>query len=188
MNRGTINGYALNARGQRGGAFRVAADLIASAYVVAQSRVVRRLTGPLTVSAAIGQGGRRAIRENFGLLVEAAISVTAIPLLRGLFNAACTAVIAASARVGRRSLMTLPVSAEVVIGARSVRRQVVNFVASASLPQDLTSWRLSPEVFEGTAGITLTAGVLNEFPYDEDAPDERVFIVPPEDNVFYVVV
>lgn len=189
MNRGTINGYAINDRGVRGGAIRVAADLIGEAYIVASAHVYRYLTGPMSAVAEIGPiVGRRWARSPVSAVAEAVITAVSVPRIRDAFNAVCEAVIELGAKVTRRVLVTFDPTADVDLSAYALLRAAAQFEASADIGGDFTSWRISPEVFTGQAQIALTAGVLNEFPYDEDAPEERVFIVPPEDNVFYVVV
>jgi len=189
MNRGAINGYVINGRGQRGGAIRVAADLIAEAYVVASARVWRYLTGPMTVTAEIGPVvGTRFARSPLIASAEAVIVTTALPLLRDVFNVVCAAAVTLTAKATRRVLVAFSGTASTAVTAYGQLRASAEFEGTAAIGGDFTSLRISPEVFIGRADIALTAGVLNEFPYDEDAPEERVFIVPPEDNVFYVVV
>lgn len=189
MNRGAINGYALNAKGVRGTVFRLAADLVAHAVVAARARVLRRLTHPLDLSAAISDvPGRRAVREVVVLAAEAVSVVTALPRLRDVFSAACLAVVALAASVGRRAPIALQAQAQADLSAYATLRGAAAFMAQAQAPTALTAWKLCPTGFVASAAVSLTAGLDNEFPYDEDAPEERVFLVAPEDNIFYVVV
>ncbi len=189
MNRGTINGYVINGRGVRGGAVRVAADLIGEAYIVAQARVFRHLTGAMSAVAEIGPiVGRRWARSPMSVVAEAVITAVSVPRVRDVFNVVCEAAIELGVKVARRALVVFDPAAEIDLQAYAILHVPAQFEGRADIGGDFTSWRMSPEVFTGRAQITLTAGVLNEFPYDEDAPEERVVIVPPEDNVFYVVV
>lgn len=188
MNRGALNGHAVNARGLRRGVIRIAADLIGEAFLVSKARVIRYLTGPLEVEARIGQGGRRWARSPTTAVGEASVGLTAIPILRGVFNATCEATVSVAAKVGRRSVFIFEAVSQISLAAYVILRGAAHFDGRANVPADLTVWKLSPESVPGAAVVTLKAGVRNNFPYDEDAPEERVFIVPPEDNVFYVVV
>lgn len=189
MNRGTLNGYALNAKGARGTVFRLAADLIGQAYLVARARVLRHLTGPMTAEAVVGPvPGRRAVREAISAVAEAVSTVTAFPRLRGVFEASCEAAATVAASVGRRALAALQAQAQIDLTAYALLCGAAVFEVRADTPDALTVWKLSPTAFTGAAVVALSAGIDNEFPYDEDAPEERVFVVAPEDNIFYVVV
>lgn len=189
MNGGTLNGYAINARGARGGAIRVAADLLGQAYISAKARVLRHLTGPIAAKAEIGSVvGWRGVRSPVQVVGQAVSAVISVPRMRDEFDAACQAVVTAAARAGRRALVAFEATAQIDLGAYALLRGAAQFRGRAMVPAGLKSWRFSPEAVTASATVVLRAGVLNEFPYDEDAPEERVFLVVPEDNAFYVVV
>lgn len=189
MNSGSLNGYSVNARGLRGGAFRVAADLVGKAFVSVKARVYRYLSGSMVLHAEIGPGvGRRGVRSPLQTLAQAAVAITAIPLRRDTFAATCQAVVQASVRAGRRAIVGFNMPAVIDLSGYVLHRGTADLYGSVVLPADLTSFRQSPQPLSVRAQVTLRAGVLNEFTYDEDAPEERVFLVAPEDNVFYVVV
>jgi hypothetical protein len=189
LNRGTLNSHAINTRAIRGGAFRVAADLVSEAFVTIRSSVVRRMGGTVAATADIGPVvGRVGVRSTYEVVAEAGIVVNAVPLLRSVFACLCEAAIESSARAGRRAVVAFAAQSQIDLAAYALLRGSTDFRVFAALPSNLKSLRSSPVSFGLPAAITLKAGILNEFPYDEDAPDDRVFQVAAEENVFYVVV
>jgi hypothetical protein len=189
MNNATFNGNTLNTRGARGMALRVAADLVGKAVISARSLVFRRMDSAVTCRADIGpRVGWRAVRDPLTMDGAAEVVLEALPVLRGLFNSTCSALVSLTANVGRRAAIAFANTAQINLTAYALLRGTAVFEAAANVPQNLKSWRRSPGTVAPLASISLRAGILNEFPYDEDAPEDRVFLVAPEDNVFYVVV
>lgn len=189
MNSAPLNGNTLNTRGQRGVLLRVAADLLGTAFVTARAMVFRRVDSAVNCSAAIGpRVGWRGVRDSLSVSAAAEVALEALPRLRDSFSNTCSAAIALSASAGRRAVVALAASAQISLTAYALLRGAANFQGSANLPSNLKSWRRSPGAVAARASVAVKAGVLNDFPYDEDAPEDRVFVVAPEDNIFYVVV
>ena len=188
MNSSPLNGNTLNTRGARGMVLRVAADLLGTAFIVARSMVIRRMDSAVNCSVGVGpRVGWRGVRSPMGVSVAAEVTLTALPRLRDAFNNACSAVVSLSASAGRRAAVAFANTAQIDLRAYALLRGATAFEAAAILPSNLKSWRRSPAPVPAQASVVVRAGVLNDFPYDEDAPEDRVFLVAPEDNVFYVV-
>jgi hypothetical protein len=232
MNRASLNTYSINGTKGRGGPLRVAADLIAEAFIVAQARVWRRFNEVVEGVADIGPTvGRRMTRGIVGAEASAVILLGGVRLVRDLFAAVGQSVIALVGRAGKRDTMSPEGSASVDLVGRVFRRQPAQMDAQAQIEPGFKLWSRAPTVFVGAAEIALTArsftlrflravtgffasafsfvlgridarqptafvgearvrlaaGVQNDFPYDEDAPLERTFVVAPENNLFYVV-
>jgi hypothetical protein len=232
MNRGTLNSYTLNSRAARGGAVRVAADLLAEAFVLVQARVLRRFNEAVEASAQIGPVvGRKFAKGPINVEVTADILIGSLSFIRDVFAATGQAVVSFVGGVGRREPMAPSGSASVNLIGRVFRKQPAAVTGEAVIVANYKRWLRAPVDFLGETEIVLTArsftlrflraatdfigealavagfrvairqptgfvgearvrlaaGVQNDFPYDEDAPSERTFIVAPENNLFYVV-
>jgi hypothetical protein len=232
MNRGSLNTYSLNAAADRGGVIRVAADLLAEAFIVAQARVWRRFNEVAEVRADIGPVvGRVFARGALAVEATADIVLTNFRFLRDVFSVVGSAVVGLAARAGRREPMAPSGAATVNLIGRAFRRQPASVTGEAVVSPEFRAWRISPTVFEAATEIVLTprvivlrylraladfvgeslidvlgrmetrqptvfdaqaivdltAGVQNDFAYDEDAPDERTFYVTGGVTVFTVV-
>lgn len=175
---------------------RIATSVQGSATVGYLARVFRKTPQPLDAQADVAPGYRVDKRVQAGLTGQSQAVITAkvfaLRLLRqdvfftgqatGTANAHREMRPAGHVVSGQASIDATPI----VIPLQLTRVPVAVQAQAGGTAVGHIGRRDAMSV-TAEARIGLFAGVQNDFPYDEDAPPERTFVVAFENNVFYVV-